>query len=125
MKSTLSALPETGFLRLAQIVGDKNNPAIYPVSKTTWWQGVREGRLPQPIKLGPRTTAWKVEDIKALLAGPLHPYPKSGRPRYKDGGFVPHGQKIVEILEDNVLDILTKNEAQALTDNFDETAYEN
>lgn len=64
-------LPETGFLRLPQIIGDsKRNPpipAIIPVSKSTWWAGVRSGRFPQPIKLGPRITAWRVEDIRELI----------------------------------------------------------
>ncbi|WP_245265566.1 helix-turn-helix transcriptional regulator [Mesorhizobium sp. LSJC265A00] len=39
-----------------------------PVSRSTWWAGVREGRFPQPVKLGPRITAWKREDINALVA---------------------------------------------------------
>lgn len=64
-------LPETGFLRLSQIVGNpKANPpipAIYPVSKSSWWAGVKEGRFPKSVKLGPRTTAWRVEDIRALI----------------------------------------------------------
>lgn len=64
-------LPQTGFLRLNQIVGNpKANPpipAIIPVSKSTWWNGVKTGRFPQPIKLGERTTAWRVEDIRAFM----------------------------------------------------------
>lgn len=65
-------LPETGFLRLPQIIGDsKANPAIpavVPVCKSTWWAGVKSGRFPSPVKLGPRTTAWRVEDIRAFIA---------------------------------------------------------
>jgi predicted DNA-binding transcriptional regulator AlpA len=38
-----------------------------PVSKSTWWQGVKDGRFPQPVKLGPRITAWRAEDIRELL----------------------------------------------------------
>lgn len=58
--------PRTGFVRLSQIL----SPAgPIPVSKSTWWQGVKEGRFPQPRKLGPRTTVWKVEDIRALFEG--------------------------------------------------------
>jgi len=38
-----------------------------PVSRSTWWEGVRSGRFRQPIRLGPRTTAWRVGDIRALL----------------------------------------------------------
>lgn len=39
-----------------------------PVGKSTWWEGVKSGRFPQPIKLGPRITVWREEDIEALLA---------------------------------------------------------
>ncbi len=62
-------LPETGFLRLPQIIGnpEKNIPPIVPVSRSTWWAGVKSGRYPAPVKLGPRVTAWRVEDIRALV----------------------------------------------------------
>jgi predicted DNA-binding transcriptional regulator AlpA len=56
-----------GFLRLNQIVGNKTTPAIIPISKSSWWAGVKEGRFPQPVKLGKRTTVWRVSDIKSLI----------------------------------------------------------
>jgi predicted DNA-binding transcriptional regulator AlpA len=37
------------------------------VGRSTWWQGVKTGRFPKPFKLGPRTTAWRAEDIRALM----------------------------------------------------------
>lgn len=65
-------LPETGFLRLPQIIGDpKANPpipAVIPVKKSCWWEGVKSGRFPKPVKLGPRITVWRVEEIRALIA---------------------------------------------------------
>jgi len=65
------SLPETGYLRLPQIVGNPKAkppiPAIIPVSKSTWWAGVKTGRYPQPVKLSERCTAWRVEDIRALI----------------------------------------------------------
>lgn len=66
----MNQLPETGFLRLPQIIGDaaKGLPPIIPVKKSTWWAGVKSGRFPQPVKLGPRVTAWRVEDIRTLIA---------------------------------------------------------
>jgi prophage regulatory protein len=71
MANTNFQLPETGFLRLSQITGNpKATPpitAIIPVSKSTWWAGVKSGRFPKPIKLGPRITAWRVEDIRDLI----------------------------------------------------------
>jgi prophage regulatory protein len=64
-------LPETGYLRLLQIIGNpKANPpipAVIPVCKSSWWAGVKSGRYPKPVKLGPRTTAWRVSDIRALI----------------------------------------------------------
>jgi predicted DNA-binding transcriptional regulator AlpA len=63
----MSTLSDTGFLRIWQIVGDKNNAPLIPVGKSTWWAGVKSGRFPQPVKLGQRTTAWRVEDIRKLV----------------------------------------------------------
>lgn len=62
-------LPESGFLRLTQIIGDTKRgiPAVIPVSKSTWWEGCKTGKFPKPVKLGPRTTAWNVADIRALI----------------------------------------------------------
>ena len=64
------SLPETGYLRLPQIIGNPKAsppiPAIIPIGRSTWWAGVRSGRYPKPVKLGPKTTAWRVEDIRAL-----------------------------------------------------------
>ena len=60
MKS-LELLPETGFLRLSTVL------RVFPVSKSTWWAGVKEGKFPKPIKLTKRTTAWKAQDIRELI----------------------------------------------------------
>ena len=49
------------FLRLPQVL------EIFPISKSAWWQGCKDGRYPQPIKLGPRTTVWRSADIFALV----------------------------------------------------------
>ena len=56
-------------LRIRQIIGDKDNPGILPISKSSWWKGVKEGRYPQPLHLSPRTTVWKSTDIDALVNG--------------------------------------------------------
>ena len=51
-------------LRLPQIVKPFG---LLPLGKSTWWAGVKSGRFPQPVKLGPRITAWREEDIRALV----------------------------------------------------------
>ena len=57
-------LPKTGFVRLPSILAPLGP---IPVSKSTWWAGIKVGRFPKPVKLGPRITAWRVEDIRALI----------------------------------------------------------
>lgn len=57
-------LPRAGFVRLASILAPRGP---LPIGRSTWWAGVRSGRFPKPVKLGPRTTAWKVEDIRKLI----------------------------------------------------------
>lgn len=66
----MNQLPETGFLRLPQILGDAKRgiPPIIPIKKSCWWNGVKSGRFPQPVKFGQRVTAWRVEDIRAFIA---------------------------------------------------------
>ena len=68
----VAQLPSTGFLRLPQIIGDLDAdppiPALIPIKKSTWWEGVKSGRFPKPVKLGARATAWRVEDIVGLIA---------------------------------------------------------
>lgn len=51
----------SGLLRLPQVL------ALIPVSRSGWWQGVKDGRYPKPVKLGPRVTAWKAEDIRKFI----------------------------------------------------------
>lgn len=71
-------LPETGYLRLWQIIGrpaTKVSPAVtalIPISRSALYASVAAGRFPKPVKLGPRTTAWRVEDIRKFIeAGDL------------------------------------------------------
>ena len=40
---------------------------IIPISKSSWWLGVKKGRFPKPIKLGPKTTCWRLSDILKLI----------------------------------------------------------
>jgi prophage regulatory protein len=59
MKTT--TLVTKAYLRLPQVL------EIFPISKSSWWAGVASGKYPKSVKLGPRTTAWRSEDIRALL----------------------------------------------------------
>jgi prophage regulatory protein len=71
MNELVNQIPAIGFLRLRQILGDPNAepplPAIIPIGRTSWWVGVKNGSYPKPLKLGPGTTVWRVEDIRALI----------------------------------------------------------
>ena len=59
-----SGIPNEGYMRLPAVL------SVFPVSKSTWWAGISAGRFPKGVKLGPRITAWKVEDIRKLIESP-------------------------------------------------------
>ena len=61
MSQSQPSIPSYGYLRLPQIL------AIFPIGKSSWWEGCRTGRYPKPVKLGPRTTVWRAEDIAAFI----------------------------------------------------------
>ena len=63
MSQNRPSIPSYGFLRLPQIL------VIFPISRSAWWEGCRTGRYPKPVKLGPRTTVWRAEDIAAFIKG--------------------------------------------------------
>lgn len=67
----MADISEGAFLRLKHIIGDpKANPPIrpiIPIGRTKWWQGVKDGTYPQPIKLGAKTTCWRAADIRRLV----------------------------------------------------------
>lgn len=61
MNKSAPTLPETGFVRLQTVL------RIFPVGRSSWWAGVREGKYPASVKLSPRCTAWRAEDIRSLI----------------------------------------------------------
>jgi len=63
MKNKCEHQPKERLLRLTQVL------ELIPVAPSTWWLGVKEGRFPQPVKLGPRTTAWRESEIRKLMEG--------------------------------------------------------
>tara|TARA_X000000950_G_scaffold111197_1_gene140150 strand:+ start:5047 stop:5322 length:276 start_codon:yes stop_codon:yes gene_type:complete len=63
----MSEFPKTGFVRIKQILAPEGP---IPVSKSTWWQGVKDGRFPKSIKLGYGVTVWRAEDIRAMYEKP-------------------------------------------------------
>jgi prophage regulatory protein len=60
-RTTPAQLPSEGFVREATIL------ALVPVSRATWWLGVRNGIYPKPVRIAPRCVAWRVHEIRALL----------------------------------------------------------
>lgn len=59
-----SQVPADGYMRLPSVLG------VYPVSKSSWWNGVKAGTYPAPVRLGKRMTAWRASDIRALIDDP-------------------------------------------------------
>jgi len=67
-----------GWLRLKDIIGDRKSkppiPALLPVSRSHWYDGVRRGLYPKPShQFGSRIAVWAVEDIVKLLEREIEP----------------------------------------------------
>ena len=60
---TAESFPKTGLVRLSQIISPYGP---IPVSKSTWWAGIKDGRFPKGQKLGVGITVWRAEDIRAM-----------------------------------------------------------
>ncbi|PXV79440.1 helix-turn-helix transcriptional regulator [Nitrosomonas eutropha] len=60
-KGTTNPLTQEGFLRLPEVL------AVFPVCRSSWYAGVKKGIYPAGVKLGKRTTAWRVSDLRKLL----------------------------------------------------------
>ena len=59
--SNLHTLPNQGYIRVSQLL------QFIPVSRSTWWLWVKEGKAPAPIKLGPKITAWRVQEVHEFI----------------------------------------------------------
>ena len=55
--------------RLSDLIPPKNSSKkrILPISRSSWYKGISEGRYPKPIRLGPRISVWKESDIQKLI----------------------------------------------------------
>ena len=65
-----AGLPSEGFVRISQIIGDKKKGivGVFPVSRASWYEGIKAGKYPSALKIGDsRTSAWRVADIRALI----------------------------------------------------------
>lgn len=41
--------------------------AIYPVSRSSWYAGIKNGIYPEPEKIGKRSSAWRISAILRLI----------------------------------------------------------
>ena len=69
--TTPQNLSDSALLRLPQVVGDQKRgiAPLVPVSRSTWWQWVRDGKAPKPVRIGPRCVAWRASEIRVFLDG--------------------------------------------------------
>lgn len=55
-------LPQEGFVRLPVVL------RILGIGRTAFYSGIARGDYPKPLRLGPRVSVWRVEDIRKLIA---------------------------------------------------------
>lgn len=61
MEKEMAVAEEIGFLRLSGVL------KLIPVSRSSWYAGVKNGKYPAPYSIGPRTSAYKTSEIYQLI----------------------------------------------------------
>ena len=54
-------------LRLNKLANFNGHEGYLPISKPTVWRWVKEGKLPKPISLGPKVTAWDLDEVDRFI----------------------------------------------------------
>ena len=70
-RSVFDALPDSAFIREAQLVQSPKRPGIpapLPFSAPTLWRKVKAGTFCKPYKLSERVTAFNVGEVRAWMA---------------------------------------------------------
>ncbi|MFT3754692.1 MAG: AlpA family phage regulatory protein [Pseudoxanthomonas sp.] len=69
MSAVVVNYPDDALLRVRDITSDrkKGTQGLFPISRSLWWEGVRSGRFPKPVKLSPGVTAWRMRDLRDLI----------------------------------------------------------
>ena len=58
------SLEGDGYLRLEDVL------TVYPVSRSAWYEGIKQGIYPAPVPLGRRSVGWSRAAIRALVESP-------------------------------------------------------
>lgn len=53
-------------LRAKQVLG------LIPVCQSTLWQWVKDGKFPQPVRLGTRCTVWREDEVREFIETSLN-----------------------------------------------------
>lgn len=54
--------------RIPSYASAKTLAAACETTQSTIWRWAKSGRIPRPVKLGPCTTRWDVEQVREALA---------------------------------------------------------
>ncbi len=67
--NTASVFPLDGFVRVNQIIGDTKQgiAPFFPVSRSQWFLGIKQGIYPKGIKVSERVTVWRAQDIRNFV----------------------------------------------------------
>jgi len=63
VKKVVAQLP----LEVPHLLRERQVLQFFPVSRGELWLRVKDGRFPRPVKLSPKISAWRSNDILAVL----------------------------------------------------------
>jgi len=61
---------------MPRLLRDKQFAELLSISRSYLWRLVKQGKIPAPIKLGPKTTVWKSAVAMKVIKNPEHYFGK-------------------------------------------------
>ncbi|QRR36474.1 AlpA family phage regulatory protein [Hydrogenophaga sp. YM1] len=61
LQALQAQMPQAGYIRQAGLL------KVLPISSATLWRWVNKEAFPKPVKLSPRITAWRVDEVQRWL----------------------------------------------------------
>lgn len=58
----MKPMHDNNLLRLNEVL------SIVPVSRSTWYAGMKSGQYPAPVRISSRRVAWRANDIAKVVA---------------------------------------------------------
>lgn len=63
----IDQLPDSSMLNIKEVL------AVVRISRSSWYAGIKDGKYPAPVHIGPASPRWKLGDVRKVTEGTYKP----------------------------------------------------